>query len=225
MRSPCAATREQPWPPQLEKAPATAKTQHGQKQVKLQKKKNVSLKGIKDSWQNQQRQWMQWTLETSPPTNSLIYLESSSRDSTQDGLNSSRGTLAQHVLGMLGRDSVSRAVMGASSCWCPLPGTHPSSSLLEENQGCWYKLYGWYKLCGHRGPLLHLGKISRPCSVLFISETWACWQASLRMLSETCACAGSCLHTFIPLIYQPVGSAGRIHPESSHPSLCPPLPP
>lgn len=59
-------------------------------------------------------------------THTLTHLESSSRESAQDGLNSSHSMLAQHVLGMLGRDSEcpgrswGQAVVGAL---CPA-GTH-----------------------------------------------------------------------------------------------------
>lgn len=110
-----------PDPPQLEEArnnrdPAQPKT------GKITEEK-VSLKEEKDSWQNQQRQGN--AVNAGSHTHTLTYL-SPLPEKVQDGLNSSRSMLAQHVLGMLGKRlrvsgaSWGQAVMGAL---CPA-GTH-----------------------------------------------------------------------------------------------------
>lgn len=103
-------------------------------------------------------------LETPPHT--LLYLESSSRESAQDGLNSSRSTLAQHVLGVLGRDSGCRGSRGGQAvvgALCPA-GTHLLAAWRETRGVGIHCMVGTN--CGCSGPLLYLGKTSRPCWVL-----------------------------------------------------------
>lgn len=104
------------------------------------------------------------------PTHTLPRVVSQ-RSCPRQLLNSSRSVLGQHVLGMLMRDSLPRAVTGGQLCGYP---SCPARTRLPDSQrktggGCQYKPYGWYKPCRHSRPLLHLGKISCHCRVQFIS--------------------------------------------------------